>query len=276
MSSSATQPEGQAMARQALPDARPLKTYAFVYAPGPLWMAGRPGTQQSLAAHRAYIGELYARGQVLFGGTFLDDVGGGFGVVRAEGRDEASAMLAADPAITEGVMTGVVRRWHAVFNEAEDLRAALTQTRVNKRAVEALFEAVDRRDSEGVRASYDENITIHEAASLPYGGDYRGLDGILRHGQGFRAAWDRFQPCEARGLDPRIIADGDHVVVLWRHKVENPDSGDRLDLPAVSIYRMENEKVADSRMFHLDTAALLRFLERNAERPASQAPRGVL
>jgi hypothetical protein len=47
----------------------------------------------------------------LFGGTFLDDAGGGFGVVRAESRDEAAAMLAADPAITEGVMTGVVRRW---------------------------------------------------------------------------------------------------------------------------------------------------------------------
>src|SRR5215831_5464615 len=76
MSSPATQSEGQAMARQALPDARPLKTYAFVYAPGPLWMAGRPGTQQNLAAHRAYIAELYARRQVLFGGTSLDDVGG--------------------------------------------------------------------------------------------------------------------------------------------------------------------------------------------------------
>src|SRR5262245_20679633 len=154
--------------------------------------------------------------------------------------------------------------------------AARSQVRSNKRAVRALFEAVDRRDGEGVRAGYDENITIHEAASLPYGGDYRGLDGALRHGQGFRAAWDRFRPYQARGLDPRIIVDGDHVVVLWRHQVENPDSGDKLDLPAVSIYRMENEKVAYSRMFHLDTAALLRFLERNAERAASQASRGVL
>src|SRR5215831_9163124 len=271
MSSPATRPDSR-----GLPPDRLLKTYAFVYAPGPQWVPGRPGTDQNLGTHRAYIADLCARGRVLFGGTFLDDAGGGFGVVRAESHDEASAMLAADPAITEGVMTGVVRRWHAAFNEAEDLRAALTQTRVNKRAVEALFEAVDRSDSEGVRAGYAENIAIHEAASLPYGGDYRGLDVALRHGQGFRAAWDRFQPYEARGLDPRIIADGDHVVVLWRHTIENPDSGDRLDLPGVSIYRMENEKVADSRMFHFDTAALLRFLGRNTERPASQAPRGVL
>jgi hypothetical protein len=83
-------------------------------------------------------------------------------------------MLAADPAITEGIMTGIVRRWHAVFNEADDLRAALARAHVNKRAVEALFAAVDRRDREGIRAAYDENITIHEAASLPYGGAIAG------------------------------------------------------------------------------------------------------
>jgi uncharacterized protein YciI len=69
---------------------------------------------------------------VLFGGTFLDDAGGGFGVVRAQDSDEAAAMLAADPAITEGVMTGVVRRWHAVFNEAEDLRAAMARAQATE------------------------------------------------------------------------------------------------------------------------------------------------
>jgi len=270
MSSSATQPDLQGMPPNGL-----LKTYAFVYAAGPKWIVGRPGIQQNLGAHRAYIADLHARGRVLFGGTFLDDAGGGFGVVRAESRDEASALLAADPAIIEGVMTGVVRRWHAVFNEAEDLRAALAQPPANKRAVEALFEAVERRDREGVRAAYDENITIHEAASLPYGGDYRGLEGALRHGQGFRATWDPFQPHRARGLAPRVLADGDHVVVLWHHKVENPATGDRLELPAVSVYRMEKAKVADSRMFHFDTALLLRFLERNAERPASQVAEGL-
>jgi uncharacterized protein len=270
-----TPPVCQRMPPRLPPDAGPQKTYAFMYAPGPQWVAGRPGPQQNLGAHRAYIADLYARGRVLFGGTFLDEAGGGFAVVRAQNRDEASALLAADPAITEGVMTGAVRRWHAVFNEAEDLHASLSLAQLNKRAVEAVFEAVARRDGEGVRAGYDENITLHEAASLPYGGDYRGHEGALHHGHGFRAAWDRFQPHEARGLDPRIIAEGDHVVVLWRHKVENLETGDRLDLPAVSVYRMENAKIADSRMFHFDTAALLHFLDRIAEQPVSQVPQGV-
>jgi uncharacterized protein len=275
MSSPGKQPEHQGMPPQMPSEVGPQNTYAFVYAPGPQWLAGRPRTEQNLGAHRAYIADLHVRGRVLFGGAFLDDAGGGFGVVRAKDRDEASALLAADPAIEEGVFTGEVRRWHAVFDEAEDLRAASLQTRLNKSTVEALFEAVDRRDGEGVRAAYAQNITIHEAASLPYGGDYRGLEGALHHGQGFRAAWDRFQRRQVRGLDPRIIGDDDYVVVLWQHKVENPGTDDRLDLPAVSVYRMENAKIADSRMFHFDTAALLRFLERNDERSASQLPQGI-
>ena len=83
----------------------------------------------------------------------------------------------------------------------------------------------------------------------------------------------RHQPHEERGLNPRIIADGDHVVVLWRHKVENAETGDKIDLPAVSVYRMENAKIIDSRMFHFDTAALLQFLARNALATAS-TPQG--
>jgi ketosteroid isomerase-like protein/uncharacterized protein YciI len=272
MSSPGKQPEHQGMPPRMRSEVGPQKTYAFVYAPGPQWLVGRPRTEQNLGAHRAYIADLHARGRALFGGAFLDDARGGFGVVRAKDRDEALALLAADLAIEEGVFTGEVRRWQAVFDEAEDLRAASLQARLNKCTVEALFEAVDRRDGEGVRAAYAENITIHETASLPYGGHYRGA---LHHGQGFRAAWDRFQRRQARGLDPRIIGDSDHVVVLWQHKVENPETDDRLDRPAVIVYRMENAKIADSRTFYFDAAALLRFLERNDERPASQLPQRV-
>jgi uncharacterized protein YciI/ketosteroid isomerase-like protein len=275
MSSPVEQPERHGTPPEISSEVGPQKTYAFIYAPGPQWLAGRPVTEQNLGTHRAYMAELYARGRVLLGGPFLDDAGGGIALLRAKGRDEATALLAADPAIREGVFTGVVRRWHAVFNEAEDQHAALSQARANKGAVKALFKAVHRRDGEGVCAVYDENITIHEAASLPYGGDYHGLEGALRHGQGFRAAWDRFQPDEARGLDPQIVADADHVVVLWRHEVVNAETGDRLDLQAVSVYRMENAKIANSRMFHFDTAALLRFLERNVAGPASHLPQGV-
>jgi len=130
----------------------------------------------------------------------------------------------------------------------------------NTEQARRLFQAVEHRDREGVMAIYDRNIVINEAPSLPYGGEYRRHEGALHHGIGFRAAWDRFQAWSSRGLEPRFIAQGEHVAVLWRHKAEDTGSGEKIDLPAVSIYRFVDGKIVDSRMFHFDTAALLEFL----------------
>src|SRR5262249_54739765 len=147
-------------------------------------------------AHRAYIEKLHERGQLMCGGPFLDNEGGGLAIVRAGSRQEASALLANDPAIKDGVFVGVVRRWHALFDEAEDLRAARSEADLNKQVVETLFAAVERRDK-SVADAYAKNVRIHEAHSLPYGGEYDGPEGALRHGMGFRATWDRFQPRDA-------------------------------------------------------------------------------
>src|SRR5262249_53654798 len=134
----------------------------------------------------------------------------------------------------------------------------------NADVVRRLFNAVEHRDPAGVIAAYGSDIVIHEAGSLPYGGHYRGHEGALRHRQGFRAPRGRLPLHAARGLEPRIIADGDHIVVLWRHKAENIETGERIDLPAVSVYRMRERKIVDSRMFHFDTAALVEFLRRSS------------
>lgn len=137
-------------------------------------------------------------------------------------------------------------------------------TQINAQAAQRLFEAVEHRSREGVMALYHENIVINEAPSLPYGGEFLGHEGALRHGQGFRAAWDRFQPSRTRGLEPRFIAQGEHVAVLWRHRAENHETGERIDLPAAGVYRFVDGKVVNSRMFHFDIAALLRFLNGKA------------
>ena len=139
-------------------------------------------------------------------------------------------------------------------------------TQINADAARRLFEAVENRNSQAVAAIYHRDIVIHEAPGLPYGGEYQGHEGALRHGQGFRAAWDRFQPSSGRGLEPRFVAHDEHVAVQWRHKAENRETGERIDLPAAGIYRFVDGMVVDSRMFHFDIAALLRFLDNNSPR----------
>jgi uncharacterized protein len=142
-----------------------------------------------------------------------------------------------------------------------------SSAQLNAEKARLLFQAVEHRNRDGVAAIYDKNIVINEAPSLPYGGEYRGHEGAVRHGLGYRAAWDRFQRSSARGLEPQFIAQGDHVVVLWHQKAENDETGEKIDLPAVSVYRFVDGRIVDSRMFHFDTASLLQFLGRE---PAAQ------
>jgi hypothetical protein len=137
-------------------------------------------------------------------------------------------------------------------------------TKTNADAARRLFEAVENRNPQGVVAIYHERIVINEAPSLPYGGEYHGHEGALRHAQGYRAAWDRFQPSNARGLEPHFVAQDNYVAVQWRHKAENHETGERIDLPAAGFYRFVDRRVVDSRMFHFDIAALLKFLNNNS------------
>jgi len=137
----------------------------------------------------------------------------------------------------------------------------------NIELVRRLFEMVDNRgDPDDSRwatyaSMYQPDVVIHEAKSLPYGGDYRGQEAVARHALSYNGAWDAFQASARRALEPRFFGNEDEVVVLWRQRGESP-SGETFDMPAASVYRIRDGKVAESRMFHFDTAAARSFLER--------------
>lgn len=139
-------------------------------------------------------------------------------------------------------------------------------SRENVEVIQRLFALVDERGSLSMDQSIRQYLELHapevvitEAASLPYGGVHRGPEGVKRHALGFMMTWDRFQPGPARGLDAQVLDAGEHVVALWRHRAVKP-SGERIDLPAVSVYKVRAGRIVESQMFHSDTVALLRFL----------------
>ena len=130
----------------------------------------------------------------------------------------------------------------------------------NVEIVRRLFEAVERRDRTWVLGAYDENIVIREAASLPYGGEYRGTEGALEHAQDYRKVWDNLQTTSERELSPTFLDAGDTVVVLWRQRAAIGER--KFDSSAASVYKLRNGKIVESEMFQ-DTAAILKFLESN-------------
>lgn len=129
--------------------------------------------------------------------------------------------------------------------------------------VRRLFHAVERRDRGALLACYADDVQIHEADVLPYGGTYSGHDGALAHAAGFLAAWQAYQGPEEIRLDATFWADGAGTVcALFRHRAVDPASGARLDAPEVSIYQVREGRVVRSQMFHADSAAVARFLAR--------------
>jgi uncharacterized protein len=98
--------------------------------------------------------------------------------------------------------------------------------------VRKLFEAVARRDAGAYFGAFHPDILISEAPSLPYGGEYSGLEGVLRHAERFRATWDRYQSEDSRELEPEFLAIANRVIVLWRLRARAAN-GEGIDLPVV-------------------------------------------
>lgn len=135
----------------------------------------------------------------------------------------------------------------------------------NVEVVRRLFRAVEERDIEPMYEIYASDVVIREADSLPYGGEYQGHDGVLRHGAGYLRAWDPLQDEDDRRTEAEFFGDQDRVFVSWRQKGRTSD-GRRLNVPVVSAYRLRDGRIVESTMHHLDTAALLRFLAPAPER----------
>jgi uncharacterized protein YciI len=109
-----------ALAQPEPAPAAPRQLYLFLYRPGPAWRAGRPMREQDLRAHGAYHARLVREGRSVAGGGYVGE-DGGMAIVRAASPDEARAMLAADPAIVNGVFVAELRQWAPRFHSEAPL-----------------------------------------------------------------------------------------------------------------------------------------------------------
>jgi ketosteroid isomerase-like protein len=133
------------------------------------------------------------------------------------------------------------------------------------------FRAVEERDAERLMELYHDEVELHDAESLPYGGVADGKRSLIEQmasapGATWLGTWDPLQPTEAeRRMEPRVIAEGaGEVVVLYRQRALAP-SGERFDAPVVGVYQVRDGKFARAQMFHYDTEAINEFLERARE-----------
>jgi uncharacterized protein len=140
-----------------------------------------------------------------------------------------------------------------------------------------VIRAVDERDGERLMELFDDEVQLHDAASLPYGGVVEGKRSIREQietapEKTWLGTWDPVQPTEAeRRMDPRVLAENDGEVVVLYHQRALAPNGERFDSPVIGLYEVRDGKVARAQMFHYDTAAINAFLERAREAGVSKA-----
>src|SRR5687767_5376026 len=113
----------------------------------------------------------------------------------------------------------------------------------NVETIRGLFRGVEERDLEAYLAVGHPEAVIREPGSLPYGGEYRGVDGLRRHAAGWMRTWAALQPGDERKLDATFIDAGDHVIARWRLRALALDGDVTLDMPMVGVYALHDGKL---------------------------------
>jgi len=103
---------------------------------------------------------------------------------------------------------------------------------------------------DGFFAAVTEETEFHEAPSLPYGGVYRGVEGVKRGVMKLMfGAWEDFTF--------QILqygAGGDLVYVHVMISGVGRKTGKSFSMPIVEMWRLKDGKVTEVRPFYFDTA----------------------
>lgn len=95
------------------------------------------------------------------------------------------------------------------------------------------------------------HVELHQADALPYGGIWRGHDGMtqffLRMGQ----IWESFDM-----VDQKFLATGETAVVLTQVRARARATGRELSFPILQAIKTENGRITEVRPFYWDTRAI--------------------
>jgi ketosteroid isomerase-like protein len=128
----------------------------------------------------------------------------------------------------------------------------------NVDAVRMAYEAINSGDPNRVLEAVHEEMEFHEPASLPYGGTYRGPEGMGKLFGALAENWDGLH------LEIEELLDaGDCVAVRARLQGRSRSTGSEIDEPYIELLRFREGK-AVAGWIQMDTAKVLQALGREA------------
>ena len=114
-----------------------------------------------------------------------------------------------------------------------------------KRAYVALERGMDVQD---FLVDFSDDCELHEAPSLPYGGMWRGKEGIAR---GVGTVFGTFDDFQFQVLG--FLAGGDHVAAHLMLSGTGRKTGKHFSMPLLELWRFRDGKVVELRLFYFDS-----------------------
>lgn len=134
----------------------------------------------------------------------------------------------------------------------------------NKAIVSAFLAAAAAGDRASMAAILAPDAIITEADSLPFGGTHVGLAGFEALVRRVFLLWR-----ETRVEIERLIAEGEHVVVLATMHARSKADGAALRMPIAEIWQLEDGRVREIRPFYFDTQRFNEILGASAGGPTA-------
>ncbi|WP_246842967.1 nuclear transport factor 2 family protein [Allokutzneria sp. NRRL B-24872] len=108
-----------------------------------------------------------------------------------------------------------------------------------------------RADFAELAPFFTEDVVLHQADALPYGGVWRGHDGMERFFLAMSAAWESFEM-----VRQRMISTTEPIVVLTDVRARARATGRELEFPILQTIEFRGGQISEVRPFYWDTAAI--------------------
>jgi ketosteroid isomerase-like protein len=96
------------------------------------------------------------------------------------------------------------------------------------------------------------DVVLHQADALPYGGIWRGHDGMERFFLAMSRTWETFEM-----VDQEFLSTSDTAVVLTKVHARARATGQELDFPILQAIRVVDGCITEVWPFYWDTAAIV-------------------
>lgn len=123
--------------------------------------------------------------------------------------------------------------------------------------VEMRFIHSDSGDVGQLAEAFHRDVVIHEPASLPYAGDWRGLEQLAALFRKMREVWSDMTVDELEAA-----RDGDTLFMRCTLSMTCRANGRRIVQPFAEALRLKNDLLVDGTPFYFDTAEIVAALER--------------